>query len=538
MTQPPDLRSAAPLEWSVGSGVEVWELFNASAQGDLEKVEALVGANPALVRSQFEYLTALYFAVRENRVEVARFLIARGADPFGQPWNDSFVQMAEDRGYVEMRAVIESAIAVKYGSTPRGNEIAAAIRARDAAAVRALLDAAPDAVRAADRRGSQPIHWAVMTRQIGLIDELLGRGADINAQRPDGARPIQLTNGDYSYRGWRDVPDEVETTADEVFDHLVARGADVDIWTAAHRGKLERVRELLDRDPSLVNRNSDYGSYYAGCGSALKNAAAGGHLEIVRLLLDRGADPNLPEEHISPRGHALYSAVYHEHYEIAQLLLERGAHPNAEVESSADALSIAIRNGDQRFVDLLCSYGAASRLHLLAYYGDVKTGAAALAANPALAEHPEALSNAAEQGHEAFVRLLLRYRPRLAAQVGIAAKTPELTALLFEHGMDANYRSWLGITPLHEFARKGEIGNAALFVERGADLEARDEHLSSTPLGWAAKYGKADMAAWLLDHGASVNPAGVPRWATPLAWAVKRGHTAIAQELKKRGAVG
>jgi hypothetical protein len=39
-----------------------------------------------------------------------------------------------------------------------------------------------------------------MTRQLDAIDELLARGADINAQRMDGARPIHLTNGDY-YRG-------------------------------------------------------------------------------------------------------------------------------------------------------------------------------------------------------------------------------------------------------------------------------------------------------------------------------------------------
>jgi hypothetical protein len=36
-----------------------------------------------------------------------------------------------------------------------------------------------------------------MTRQVEIIDELLARGADIEAVRSDGARPIQLTNGDY-----------------------------------------------------------------------------------------------------------------------------------------------------------------------------------------------------------------------------------------------------------------------------------------------------------------------------------------------------
>lgn len=110
---------------------------------------------------------------------------------------------------------------------------------------------------------------------------------------------------------------------------------------AAAKADLTRVQELLDDDPSLVNRVSDYNSYYLGCGAPLKSAAATGQIEIVKLLLARGADPNLPEEGIAPRGHALYSAVANGHVEIAKLLLEHGAYPNVEVESSADTVSRA-----------------------------------------------------------------------------------------------------------------------------------------------------------------------------------------------------
>ena len=46
-------------------------------------------------------------------------------------------------------------------------------------------------------------------------------------------------------------------------------------------------------------------------------------------------------------------------------------------------------------IELLCSPGVARALHLLAYSGDVQTAAAVLAANPALADHPDALVNAA-----------------------------------------------------------------------------------------------------------------------------------------------
>ena len=55
---------------------------------------------------------------------------------------------------------------------------------------------------------------------------------------------------------------------------------------------------------------------------------------------------------------ALYSAVYGQYFDIAKLLLEHGANPNQEVESSADAPSIAIMNSDTKTIELLASHGA------------------------------------------------------------------------------------------------------------------------------------------------------------------------------------
>ncbi len=431
-----------------------------------------------------------------------------------------------------MEKLLESKCASLYGASSKGEVVAAAIRERNPEKVRRILDEAPELLHAGDRRSNQPIHWAVMTRQTDIIDDLLVRGADINARRTDGARPIQLTNGDYHYRGWRDVPKDVATIPGEVLAHLIARGAHVDIWTAAHVGDLNRVRDLLDQDPSLANRNSDYNSYYLGCGSPLKNAAAKGHIEIVKPLLERGADPNLPEEGIAPRGHALYSAVYNGHDEVARLLLETGAYPNVEVESSADTLSIAILNGDQTMIDLLCTYGAARPVHLLAHYNDLRTAAAVFAANPALADCPAALGSAAS---EQFVRLMLRYQPDLPKRVTVA-KTREVTELLFQHGMDPNRPNWLRITPLHHLAENGDLENAAVFLDHGADLHARDEELCSTPLAYAAKSGKTRMVEFLLKRGAKPNLPDDPPWATPLAWATRRGHGEIVGLLKQHGA--
>jgi ankyrin repeat protein len=543
MIQPDALQKDEPLFWSPGRGADVWEMVCAASDGDLEAIKRLLAKDPNLARSHYEYRTPLSFAVRENQLAVAAYLVEHGATfAYG-----NLLEMASDRGYAEMHRLLETALGVSHAPGSDGEVLAAAIRERDLAKVRSLLASNPTLVHAKDARTNRPIHWAVMTRQLNAIDELLARGADVNARRKDGALPIQLSNGDYLFRGWRDVPRDWPTTPADVRAHLRARGAYVDICTACFLGDLDRVRELLGHDPSLANRPSEYLTYYACSGTPLRNAAGAGHVEVVRLLLQCGADPNLPEEHIAPRGHALHSAVCNGHIEIVKLLLEHGAYPSVEIESSADTLSAALGScgyaaeRNQPMVDLLCSYGAARPVHLLAHCNDLQTAAAVFAANPALADDPDALGSAAH--HEGFLRLMLRYQPDLPKRRSVGGKTRAITELLFRHGMDPNKPNWLRITPLHSFAESGDLDNAAVFLDHGADLNTRDDEFRSTPLGWAARCGKARMVEFLLRRGARPNlPDDLPRlaWATPLQWALRRGHDEIVRlltEFEKTGSL-
>ena len=541
MYQPEKLKSNAPLVWSPGRGIDVWELFCACASGDISGVQRLLQSDPALVRSQYAYRTPLYFAVRENQLAVVQLLLNRGADPLSLAVNDSLLDICHDRGYADMQQLLLGHYSSKLNASRLGAAVAAAIRDHNLTEVCRLLDDSPELLHVGDERSNQPIHWAVMTRQLDIIDELLSRGADIEAVRFDGARPIHLNHGDYHFRGWRDVPSDWPVTPLAVISHLRARGAHCDLCTACHLGDVARVRELLAEDASLANRLSECITYYQCSGAPLKNAAAKGRLEIVKLLLDHGADPNLAEEGIAPHGHALYAAAANGHHEIAKLLLEHGAHPNPEVESSADALSRAISNNDQPMIELLCSYGASRAVHLLAYDGDVRTAAAVFASAPSLANDPEALANAAGEGHEAFVRLMLRYQPDLPSRLtfpawSVGAKTNALNDLLFEHGLNPSQPDWLMITALHQFARNGNVERARKFLDEGADIDARDEDICSTPLGWAAKFGQLEMAELLMERGARTNLPDAPPWATPLAWATRRGNTAMVAFLQSRGA--
>ena len=171
--------------------------------------------------------------------------------------------------------------------------------------------------------------------------------------------------------------------------------------------------------------------------------------------------------------------------------------------------------------------GIGRSLRVLAAYGDVATASALLGSDPSLADDPESLAEAAARGHEDIVRLILHHRPRVIDRVSVAAKTRALTELLFQSGMDPNRAGWLGVTPLHRFARQGEIDNAAIFLDHGANLHARDEEFCTTALGYAALNGKLRMTEFLLQRGAKPTlPDDVP-WATPIALARHRGHDEI-----------
>jgi ankyrin repeat protein len=252
---------------------------------------------------------------------------------------------------------------------------------------------------------------------------------------------------------------------------------------------------------------------------------------VVKLMLERGANPNEPEQDIAPYGGALFSAIQGKHFEIIKLLLEHGANPNASVESSGNCMSIAKHVGASREIqNLIASYGGV----MGAGFADVETLAAMLHANPQLRvdgglDDPQKL------------RLILQYQPNfLKREIDPSAwwdhgtaKSPEHARWLIEQGLDPTLRNWLGINILHRCAAAGDTGVAAVCLEYGADINIIETEWCSTPLGWAARHGKKDMVAWFLQRGADPNlPANAP-WALPLAWAQRRGHHEIVQLLER-----
>ena len=137
-----------------------------------------------------------------------------------------------------------------------------------------------------------------------------------------------------------------------------AAGRELDIFEASALGRTERVRELLDADPSLVNRYGEDGFHPVGLASFF------GHLETARLLYERGADANqlARNEHIQTA--AIHSAAAAEgkdegtRYELVRLALEHGADPDLEQGGGFRAIDAARQNGDARVEQLLLDHGA------------------------------------------------------------------------------------------------------------------------------------------------------------------------------------
>jgi len=87
----------------------------------------------------------------------------------------------------------------------------------------------------------------------------------------------------------------------------------------------------------------------------LINAAQYGHIGIVELLLNVGADINAKDEY---GWSTLMSAADNGHKDVIELLVKAGADVNAKTNGGWSALMLAVDNGRKDIVELLKRYGA------------------------------------------------------------------------------------------------------------------------------------------------------------------------------------
>ncbi|KAK5633165.1 hypothetical protein RRF57_008879 [Xylaria bambusicola] len=215
---------------------------------------------------------------------------------------------------------------------------------------------------------------------------------------------------------------------------------------------------------------SPWASTYLGqrdLDEALHHAAYEGKIEVVRLILARGACVNSRSRLF---GSALLAAVEGGHVEIAELLLKQGANVNAQYRNieltrrnSGSALEVAARSGNLMLVKLLLKYGA-------------------------------------------------NINPSPNASI-LASADKSLVPFLLNNGANINGRNSEGVGVLYKAARRSEIYDGEVtfrfLLERGADVNAEGGHYGNA-LQALCRYTrvKQNLVKLLLDKGANINAKG------------------------------
>lgn len=370
-----------------------------------------------------------------------------------------------------------------------------AIRSGDAETVRGLLERYPEVRGSVNAPigafGTRPV--AIARNNLAVIDVLLEFGADLNLKSEWWAGPFGILESGVT-------PDEAAP--------LIARGAIVDIFAAAHLGMASRVRELVEANPSLVVARGGDGKTALHCARSV---------EIAAYLLDRGADIDARDvDHEStPAQYLVRDAP-----DVARLLVDRGAwfdiflavglRDKALVErclrDDPEALDHRIWQGKYTAVH---KGRPSAREEIGDHRGDFYRWV--------FGHNVSALDAARALGFEDILNLLLRHASpaqRLLAATA-AGDRPAAEAIVAAHPDVVASLSRDQMRLIADKAHANDTAAVLLMLDLGFDarIPGPDEFEA---IRWAAFHGNADMTRALLRHSPPINVPDPSYGGTPL----------------------
>ena len=137
----------------------------------------------------------------------------------------------------------------------------------------------------------------------------------------------------------------------EIRDLLLSHGAELDLPTAAAVGNLDRVKQIVEKNPASA------ASFSADGFPVVALSAVSGHLDVARYLAEHGGDINAPATNGSGYN-ALTGAVAGGHTQMVEWLLKNGANANYRYGPGYSPLLTAAANGHVEIIKLLLAHGA------------------------------------------------------------------------------------------------------------------------------------------------------------------------------------
>ncbi len=365
-----------------------YTIFEVAAIGDVERVKALLKANPDLVFSKDEHnRTPLHMAARCGLKDIVELLLANKAE-----------------------YTIFDVAAI--GDVERA---------------KALLKANPDLVFSKDEDGRTPLRTAVAAGHTDMARLLLANKADVNTKAKDGDTPLHdavsnkvmvellLANGadaNINENGWTPLHVAARCGSKDIVELLLANKADVNVKASqgqtplfeaankdvaksllAHKAEANakdndgdtplhyavlrntHVAALLLANKAEVNAAAKDGS------TPLHKAAEHGYKDVAALLLANKAEVNAAAKDGST---PLHNAAEQGYKDMADLLVAHKADVNARAKDGKTPLHKAAEHGYTVVADLLLARTAEYTIFDVAAIGDLKRAEALLKANPDL----------------------------------------------------------------------------------------------------------------------------------------------------------